>query len=174
MAGAIEDYSDECWAFALRIYHVPEVAPACLRLQSLAGVDVMFMLAVIFAATQKNIVLTSSDVRELDEICGHWRERVVAPLRAVRTALKSDNPLSISKQASALRESIKVNELRSERIQNDLIASILQPRERISPRISAAQLAECLVTTIAHFKRSADADVSAEIIILQRVALSLM
>src|SRR4051812_45109115 len=103
MAGQETTFAEQSWAFALKLYGRPGVSEACLRLQSVAATDVMFLLVVLFAATQKNIDLRSDDISGLDDACRPWREQVIKPLRGVRSALKTLAPAQRSAEAEALR-----------------------------------------------------------------------
>ena len=116
------DLEADGWAFALHLYAQPGVADACLRLQDEAGVDVMMLLMIVFAGVRHRVLLTASEIRELDEVCRPWREQIVHPLRAIRTRLKS-GPLPAPNAATEpFRSTIKTAELAAERLQNQLLA----------------------------------------------------
>jgi uncharacterized protein (TIGR02444 family) len=100
----------ECWAFAARIYAEHGVADACLELQNIAGVDVMMLLAAIFATTQQRISLSYSDLEEMDALCTQWREQVIRPLRVLRTALKFGPAPAPSETTENLRSQIKTSD----------------------------------------------------------------
>ena len=68
----------DSWAFAVDIYARPGVADACLNLQNEAGVDVMMLLVIAFAAVKLRILLTLAEIRELDEACRPWRDHLHA------------------------------------------------------------------------------------------------
>ncbi len=116
---------EESWAFAARLYAEPGVADACLRLQVEAGVDVMLLLTVAFAAIDRGLLLSPAEIKELDTACRLWREQVVQPLRALRTALKSGPSPAPSVATERLRSQVKASELVAERVQNDLSAEWL-------------------------------------------------
>lgn len=122
------DLAAESWAFALKLYAEPGVSDACLKLQADTGVDVMMLLVVTFAAAQRRILLTVPDIKEMDNECRPWREQVVRPLRALRTALKSGPAPAPSEATDSLRSQIKASELIAERLENDLLAAWLQGR----------------------------------------------
>jgi uncharacterized protein (TIGR02444 family) len=126
------DLEADGWAFALHIYAQPGVADACLRLQDEAGVDVMMFLMTVFAAVRHRVLLTPSEIRELDDVCRPWREQIVQPLRAIRARLKT-GPLPAPDHATEpFRSTIKAAELAAERLQNRLLAERLplRPPER--------------------------------------------
>src|ERR1700733_6296465 len=126
------DLEADGWAFALHIYGQPGVADACLRLQDEAGVDVMMFLMTVFAAVRHRVLLTPTEIRELDEVCRPWREQIVQPLRALRTRLKSGPLPAPSSATEPFRSTIKAAELAAERLQNQLLAERLplRPPER--------------------------------------------
>ncbi len=124
-AGASQAIDAESWAFALELYAEPGIADACLALQNECGVDVMMLLMATFAAVRRRIALTPSDVAAMDAACRDWRERVVLPLRALRTMLKSGPAPAPNEQTEKLRSSIKAAELSAERLQNEALAQWL-------------------------------------------------
>lgn len=129
MSGLTQHEIDrDCWAFALKLYAQPGISPACLRLQSAAGLDVMMMLSVVFAAVRLNLTLSDQQLQALDELCTPWREQIVRPLRAVRVQLKTGPAPAPSADTEALRNQIKASELAAERLQTSLVASFFATR----------------------------------------------
>jgi uncharacterized protein (TIGR02444 family) len=145
------DLEADSWAFALRIYARPLVADACLRLQDEAGVDVMMFLIIAFAAVRHHVLLTTSEVRDLDEACRPWREQIVHPLRAVRGRLKSGPLPAPSRETEPFRSTIKAAELAAERLQNRLLAERLplRPPERDAVNPQDLRSVLCSVVTLA-------------------------
>src|SRR4051812_49063083 len=136
--------ADDSWAFALRLYARPGIAQACLRLQAEAGVDVMMMIVAVFAISQRNIPLTPADIEAIDALCRPWREGVVHPLRALRTALKDGPAPAPSAQTERLRGQIKAGELAAERLENDLVANWLQRKNTAEAKLGRAKLADII------------------------------
>ena len=126
------DLEADGWAFALGVYAKPMVADACLKLQGEAGVDVMMLLMIAFAAVRHRVLLTPSEIGKLDEACRPWREQIVQPLRAIRVRLKSGPMPAPSVETEEFRSKIKAAELAAERMQNRLLAERLplRPPER--------------------------------------------
>lgn len=116
---------EQSWAFALRVYAEPGVAEACLHLQEQAGVDVMLLLTVGFAC-RRGILLSPSDISDMDANCRLWREQIVQPLRALRVALKSGPAPAPNAGTERLRSQIKASELLAERLESDRLLSWLQ------------------------------------------------
>jgi uncharacterized protein (TIGR02444 family) len=119
------DLEAESWAFALDVYARPGVADACLKLQGEAGVDVMMLLVIAFAAVHLRILLTPAEIGELDEACRPWREQIVWPLRTIRSGLKKGPSPAPSPETEQFRSKIKAAELEAERLQNQLLAERL-------------------------------------------------
>src|SRR6516164_1782208 len=113
------------WAFALDVYARPGIADACLSLQNEAGVDVMMLLVIAFAAARLRILLTPAEIHELDEACRPWREQIVWPLRAIRSGLKSGPLPAPSSDTEQFRSKVKAAELAAEQLQNKLLAEHL-------------------------------------------------
>ena len=122
----------ESWAFALEFYARPGVADACLTLQNKAGVDVMLLLMVSFAAVKHRRLLTYEEIRALNDVCRPWREQIVWPLRSIRTGLKTGPPPAPCEETERFRSNIKAVELTAERLQNQLLAKSLplEPPEK--------------------------------------------
>jgi uncharacterized protein (TIGR02444 family) len=150
------DLEADSWAFALQIYARPGVADACLRLQNEAGVDVMMLLMTVFAALRHRVLLTPSEIRELEEVCRPWREQIVQPLRAIRGRLKTGPLPAPDSTTEPFRSTIKAAELAAERLQNQLLAEYLPLRPPERDTVIAEDLRSVLrsVVTLALEKRS--------------------
>jgi uncharacterized protein (TIGR02444 family) len=135
-AGAGQTIDAESWAFALQLYAEPGVSDACLQLQNECGVDVMMLLMATFAAVRRGIVLKPPDIAGMDAACRDWRERIVLPLRALRTTLKSGPAPAPNVRTEKLRSSIKAAELSAERLQNEVLAQWLA---KLPPQSRALQ-----------------------------------
>ena len=151
MTGALSpgDPAAESWAFALKIYAQPGIAEACLRLQAEAGVDVMMLLTAAFAAARCGIVLSPSDIADMDDTCRPWREQIVRPLRALRVALKAGPQPAPGPVTEPLRAQIKASELAAERLQNDLLAAWLQQKAPAARAVTPDELSAVLRSVVA-------------------------
>ena len=138
------DLEADSWAFALRIYAQPGVADACLNLQEAAGVDVMMLLMSAFIAARHRILLTASDIRELDHACSPWRKQVIEPLRAIRKGLKMGPPPAPSSETEQFRSKIKLAELAAERLQNRLMAERLLLRPAKHDKVDREEIRSVL------------------------------
>ena len=149
------DIDADSWAFALAIYDRPGVAEACLRLQNEAGVDVMMLLMVAFAAVRHRILLTPDEIEMLDESCRAWREQIVWPLRTIRSGLKTGPLPAPSSETEQFRSKIKSVELAAERLQNQRLAESLPLRpEKGAP--NPEQLRAVLGSVVALFVEQPD------------------
>ena len=145
------DLEADSWAFALRIYARPGVADACLKLQNEAGVDVMMFLMVAFAAAKHRILLTPSEIQELDEACRPWREQIVQPLRAIRSGLKSGPLPAPNGETEQFRSRVKAIELAAERLQNQLLSECLPLRPAEREAVVPSDLRTVLCSVATHF-----------------------
>jgi uncharacterized protein (TIGR02444 family) len=134
----------ESWDFALKLYAEPGIADACLRLQAECSVDVMMLLMATFAAVRRGVVLTPSEIADMDAACRPWREQVVLPLRALRTRLKAGPAPAPSEGTEKLRSSIKAAELSAERLQNVVLARWLENKSPASRAVERADLVAVL------------------------------
>jgi uncharacterized protein (TIGR02444 family) len=141
----------ESWAFALDIYARPGVADACLKLQNEAGVDVMMFLVIVFAAVRHRILLTPSEIRQLDEACRPWREQIVRPLRAIRSGLKTGPLPAPNSETEEFRSKVKAVELASERLQNRLIAERLPLKPPTREKVDREDLRAVLRNVVTLF-----------------------
>lgn len=110
------DGGEDLWSFAVRVYAVPGVSEACLRLQDDHGVDVP---VVLFAAWTTTVAgETPPDlITEALALTEQWRRAVVEPLRAVRRHLREPREgISAAGQAQ-LRAAVAEVELSAERLQ---------------------------------------------------------
>lgn len=113
------------WRFSLGFYRVPEVAPACIRLQDEAGVDVNVLFFLLWHASLER-KLSRSEVADIEARIGPWREQAVVPLRALRRALRSPPPAIGAGTAEAFRTRIKGVELEAERLQQEALYDLAQ------------------------------------------------
>jgi uncharacterized protein (TIGR02444 family) len=123
MNDVVESRSD-AWAFMLRFYALPGVAPASLRLQQTYGLDVPFFLALLHARATGR-ALDRDGVGRLDREVAKWRDEVIRPLRAIRTAMKSHPWMACDANVPELRAAIKSQELRAERVEVEMLARLL-------------------------------------------------
>jgi uncharacterized protein (TIGR02444 family) len=108
------------WAFSLRFYGLPGVAPACLRCQDEAAADVNLLLLLLWKA-RSGIRVAQSEIESLEKFVRNWREHVVQPLRQIRRHLKTvdGDPFA---DAASLRATIKGAELEAERQEQEALS----------------------------------------------------
>ncbi|MCY1304487.1 hypothetical protein D9M70_542450 [compost metagenome] len=101
----------DLWTFALHLYGLPGVEPACLQLQE-QGADVCLLLTGCWLG-RRGVAFDSTRLDSLRAVCDPWQEHVVGPLRALRqnwrVQAQDDQALA------GLREQIKALELEAER-----------------------------------------------------------
>lgn len=115
------------WTFSLKLYRVEGVAPACLKLQDMHGVDVNVMLFGCWLASQGRKV-SRVEMHEIVDAAEPWRRQVVVPLRSVRRILKVPADAAgkgahafDAAAIAAMRDKIKAAELESERLQQEAL-----------------------------------------------------
>jgi uncharacterized protein (TIGR02444 family) len=140
--------ADAFWSFSLAVYDVPEVARLCLDLQDRHHVDVNLLLFGAWFGASGRGRIEPIDYARLAEAIAPLNREVVAPLRAVRNALKP--MLDQAPEFRRLRETVKATEFEAERmVQRRLVARLgAQPRAPdAGPRLAdaGANVIACLV-----------------------------
>ena len=124
---------DGLWPWILDVYARPGVAEACLELQDTAGQNVPLLLwAGWTASTGRRL---DQDTREAaSDTARAWEDTAVAPLRAVRRALKVRVVDMEDDDREAVRAQVKAVELDAER-------RLLLALEALTPDGSGAGIA---------------------------------
>jgi uncharacterized protein (TIGR02444 family) len=125
------------WTFALDLYQRPGIADTCLLLQDAAGIDISFLLFVLFVTKEHRAALDQTDLAKLDEIIAPWRDEVIRPLRSLRRRIKGGPSPAPSPATEALRDRIKAAEIHAEQIE---LAVLAQWLERNTPKANAAPI----------------------------------
>lgn len=120
--------TDAFWRFSLELYARPGVAETCLALQDAHGADVNMALFCVYAGMRRGLLAEAA----LDEAAARsaaWRAAAVAPLRALRRALKAriseGAALGVDAAAAeAVRGEIKAAELAAERAQQAALSPL--------------------------------------------------
>jgi uncharacterized protein (TIGR02444 family) len=113
------------WRFSVKFYAVQGVADACIELQDKARVDVNILFFLLWNATHRR-ALNVTEVAEVERTVGGWRDMAVAPIRAIRRALKSPPPVMAAGVAEGFRTRIKAVELEAERLQQEALYDLAQ------------------------------------------------
>lgn len=128
------------WRFSLALYAAPGVQPACLTLQDRHGVDVNLALFCAWAGAARGVVLAVEEIAEADALVAPWRDALVAPLRAMRRAVKA-MPALADPAVAAFRRHVAATELEAERIGQAMLfrwAEARWPAARGGDRAAAA------------------------------------
>ncbi|MGB6008156.1 TIGR02444 family protein [Castellaniella sp.] len=136
---------DLYWRFSLAVYRDEGVARSCLALQAEVGLDVNVLLMSLLAARWHRRPILRDEIEQADARVQAWRRDVVAPLRAVRSRLKSGPPPAPDPHTDALRNEVKAAELRAERIEQQALAAWI---DALAPAIGQriARVEDCLDT----------------------------
>ncbi len=104
------------WDFSIGLYEQEGVADACLELQDEFHVDINLILFCYWYGSRFGEV-DQRLLREIIDFSTEWRDKVVQPLRNVRTWMKT-NP-GLTEQLESLRQKIKDSELAAEKLQQE-------------------------------------------------------
>lgn len=135
------------WDWAVQAYGRPGAASACLHLQDAHSQNVPLLLAAAWAASQARTL----DLDAAVHLARAWEADVVAPLRAVRRALKVSHGPIPDAGREALRETVKAVELESERLLLAALEKLAWPGEPADPGVALGRAAAAW----AHMKFSA-------------------
>jgi uncharacterized protein (TIGR02444 family) len=113
------------WRFSLHFYRQPGVSEACIALQDDCGVDVNLLLFLLWLADDGQL-LSTDDVRKLDDQVSGWRNLTVIPIREVRRKLKGARTLVEPGKQEAFRTKVKAVELEAERLQQEALCAFSQ------------------------------------------------
>lgn len=149
------------WRWAVAAYAADGVAEACLELQDAAGQNIPLLLWAAWCAAEGRT--PDEDALEAaGDTARAWQETAIAPLRAVRRALKPRAPDLDDADREAVRSQVKAVELEAERrlltaleglapapggpVQPPLPAMVAAARvwSPITPRAALVRLAERL------------------------------
>ena len=128
--------------FALAVYAVDGVAPACLLLQERFGLNVNLLLFGAYVGIVRGQALTPAALEAAAQHVDAWHREVVVPLRSVRQWLKSGAPPASHPAGAKLREQVKDLEIQSEIIELDKLGHLAIPLDSASgdglDRVNAA------------------------------------
>ena len=113
------------WDWARAAYAAEGVADACLELQDAAGQNIPLLLWAAWCAVEGRV--PDADALEAaGDTARAWQETAIAPLRAVRRALKARAPDLDDADREAIRAQVQAAELEAER-------RLLMALEALSP-----------------------------------------
>lgn len=127
-------HSDSLWNYSCRVYQRESVSGACLRLQNTHGQDVNLLLFAAWHGHRRGL-LAQPTLQQALSFSQAWAQGVVQPLRQARTWLKQEGQHRCASTATereallAIREHIKLQELRTERYQQDHLEALVQTPE---------------------------------------------
>lgn len=134
------------WNFAVRTYRCEGVPEACLALQNERGADVNVLLFCCWiGATRGELEIETLD--RVLEFSRAWAERVVQPLRSVRTWMKIEgcpDPRVPVESCVDLRERIKKVELEAERLQENVMQSMVDTLPEVTLSVTEQARAAAL------------------------------
>ncbi|QWK81102.1 TIGR02444 family protein [Ochrobactrum sp. BTU1] len=113
------------WSFMITFYTLPGAAETLLSLQDEYDVDVVLLLAVLYAVST-GTRLSAGDIMSIDAEIMRFRETAIIPLRTIRTRLKLLPEFPADSSVVALRKKVKRLELEAEKIEALAIAQLLK------------------------------------------------
>jgi uncharacterized protein (TIGR02444 family) len=139
--------NQSCWDFVVELYAKPGVSQACLELQDRLGVDVSFLLTVLFYARRRSVDFSMEEIASLDRSISAWRDQVLIPLRRLRRSVKASALLNSPTDEFYRR--IKADELLAEQLE---VSALEQQLEQMVVKRSAAELKRDLIERVVkHF-----------------------
>lgn len=102
------------WDWALTAYAAEGVAEACLELQDAAGQNVPLLLWAAWCAAEGRAP-DGEALEAAGDTARAWQDTAIAPLRAVRKALKPRAPDLDDADRDSIRTQVKAVELEAER-----------------------------------------------------------
>lgn len=117
------------WEFSLSVYGKSGVPNACLTLQNRHGLDVNLVLFCLWLAADSRC-LAGAEVEEAIALSNAWRQKMISPLRVLRTDMKEwpseESVSAFSRRADfeELRNKVKAAELEAERWQQHMLTSL--------------------------------------------------
>ncbi|MAR79529.1 MAG: TIGR02444 family protein [Rhodospirillaceae bacterium] len=105
--------------FSVEIYSNNKIENYCLDLQSKFDVDVNILLFAIWAAKEKNIIISLSDFENLHSATTDWQLKIVKKIRSMRMNLKKIN----NQEFNEVYNELKKLEILAEFIEHEIILS---------------------------------------------------
>jgi uncharacterized protein (TIGR02444 family) len=141
-----------CWDFVVELYAKSGISQACLELQDRLGVDVSFLLTVLFYAKHYGIDFSADEIASLDRSISAWRNEVILPLRRLRRRVKASDLLSSSTEEFYQR--IKADELLAEQLE---IGALGQQIEQMPSKHSVHRLTrDAIERVVKHFANASE------------------
>ena len=120
------------WDFSVRTYRTSGVPDACLSLQNDYGADVNMLLYCCWVGTYVG-EFDDELFAKANDFSVTWAGQVVKPLRSARTWMKHNgcgmDPVP-TESCMALRDDIKSVEFAAEKIQQEVLQSLLSSEDR--------------------------------------------
>ncbi len=115
--------AERFWDWSVRIYERPGVAPLLLSLQDRHALSINLLLWSLWCAERfeepQAIV-----IRKAVDLTKSWSADIVAPLRAVRRALKAPPPQAAADGAATLRKRLTEDERAAEQIEQGMLEAL--------------------------------------------------
>lgn len=110
--------------FALAVYQQDGVSAAALELQGSSNVDVNVLLLAAYVGAVRGGAIGDVELEEIERRVGEWQREVVAPLRILRTRLKTGPHPAPAPATDELRDHVKALELDAEIVELGELATL--------------------------------------------------
>jgi len=120
--------AESFWDFSVRTYRCKGVPAASLALQNQCGADVNVLLFCCWMGATRG-QFTAANFAGLTRFSNTWAERVVRPLRGVRSWMKLEgcqDPLLANTDCMDLREQVKAVEFAAEQLQEQVMQTLFE------------------------------------------------
>tara|TARA_Y100001934_G_scaffold39326_1_gene46263 strand:- start:50958 stop:51512 length:555 start_codon:yes stop_codon:yes gene_type:complete len=147
------------WSFTLDVYGREGVQPSVIHLQDDCGADVNLLLHAMWAGALGLPSTTSEKAADMASKVEAWRETVIEPLRAVRTAMRGGVAHVPQDESEGLRKQILKLEIESERIEQIILEAETPEAEGKEPgKADLAIVAASLAGVMAIYRESLSDD----------------
>lgn len=120
---------DDLWAFSLAVYARPDVAPRCLALQDQRGANVNILLWLLWLESRGHLADPALIARAEVELA-EWETHLLQPLRQLRRELRTRFALERAAVAASYQK-LKAAELQAERVEQEMLAALIEPQQGI-------------------------------------------
>ena len=109
------------WDFSLKFYERTNVASSCVALQDSVGADINILLYCCWVASEGAAIIKPAEFNEIIVAIDPWQSSVIRALRKIRRDMKKNEMLNLGEMSENLRQSIKLCEFESEKLEQMIL-----------------------------------------------------
>lgn len=117
----LDDAAERLWGFAVAIYEMAGVKPACLSIQARYGLSISTLLGCIWAGAEGYGRLGATEMETAIRRAVEWHREIIQPMRSLRRRLRQAPPAGLEERTENLRREVLAQELEAERIEQRLL-----------------------------------------------------